>query len=512
MDILTAAEIRAVEEKENQIGTHFLELMSRAGTACAEVIMNHFSKDVGSIAVVCGKGKNGGDGFVIARKLHNADYDVSIVLAFGEPTAEDAVINYQKAMDAGIPIIPSYPDHGFADQLIAKAAVVVDAMFGIGFHGAANDEQAYIFDLISRSAGSVIAIDVPSGVNTDTGEVEGAAVEADLTLTLTCLKPAHVLYPSCGYCGETLVLDIGILEESFADVSPKQMTYSEEEVRHLLPPRSRTAHKNDFGHVLSICGSLRMPGAGCLAAGAALRSGAGLLTAAFPKSAYSAFGAQLPMEAMRLPLPENANGQFSTAALPELRNALKKATVLILGCGLGQGEDIQKLVAAILAEADCPVVLDADGLNAIVGQKELLKSTKAKLVLTPHPGELSRLTGKPVADILANRQQVATEFANEYHVTLLLKGADTLVAAPQKQKLYVNVTGNQGLAKGGSGDCLSGIIAGLLAQGLSPFKAASMGAYLHGTAAQFAASDCSLRSMTATDLIAVLPKVFAYFE
>lgn len=512
MDILTAAEIRAVEELENQIGTKFLKLMSLAGEACAKVIMERFPKDCGPVAVVCGKGKNGGDGFVIARRLHNADYDVSIVLAFGEPKAEDAVINYQKALDAGIPVIRSYPDHAFADQIIAKASVVVDAMFGIGFHGAANDEQAYIFDLVSRSKGNVVAIDVPSGVDTDTGAVEGSAVVADLTLTLTCLKPAHVVYPSCEYCGETMVLGIGILEESFACVKPGLMTYSEEDIYDLLPERPRTAHKNDFGHVLAICGSYQMPGAACLSANAALKIGAGLLTAAFPEKAYPAFGAQLFPEAMRVPVPDTEQGQFCTASLPGIFEAMKKANVLILGCGIGQGEEVEKAVAGVLSRAACPVVLDADGLGAVSHNLDLLKTCKGDLILTPHPGEMARLLGCSAAEVEADRKGCAKRFAEAYGVTVLLKGPDTLVAAPKEPAVYVNTTGNQGLAKGGSGDCLSGMIAGLLAQGLSPFQAASLGAYLHGRCAEFVAFQGSLRSLLASDLIGALPRVLERYE
>ena len=511
MDILTADEIREVEELENKIGTPFLKLMSLAGGACAEVIMERFPKELGPVAVVCGKGKNGGDGFVIARKLHNADYDVSIVLAFGEPKAEDAVVNYNKAVDAGIPVVRSYPDHAFADQVIAKAAIVVDAMFGIGFHGAANEEQAYIFDLISRTTGTVIAIDVPSGVDTDTGAVEGSAVAADLTLTLTCLKPAHVIFPARAYCGETMVLDIGILEESFTCVKPTLESFSEEEVMDLLPDRARTAHKNDFGHVLSICGSLQMPGAACIASAAALRTGAGLLTAAFPQSAYPAMGAGLPVEAMRLPVAD-ADGQLCLDSVPTILDFMKKASVLILGCGLGQGEGVEQAVMAILSNATCPVVLDADGLNAVAKNPAVLKDVKGEVIVTPHPGEMARLCGKSVPEIAANRKGAALEFANEYGVTVLLKGPDTLVATKGQDKVYVNTTGNEGLAKGGSGDCLSGIIAGLLAQGLSAYDAATLGAYLHGRAAEFAAYKGSLRSMLATDLIEALPQVIEQLE
>lgn len=512
MNILNAAEIRKVEDVENETGIPFLKLMSLAGNACTRAIMEAFPADQGKVVVVCGKGKNGGDGFVIARKLLDNDYDVSVVLAFGNPTAGDAQINYEKALEAGVPVFNFSPDPHYAQQVIANADLIVDAIFGIGFHGAANEDQAEVFDLISRSRGLVVAIDVPSGVNTDTGEVEGAAVKADATLAISCLKPAHVLFPAREFCGETLVLDIGISEASFSSVDCELQALNHGEVADLLPKRKRTAHKNDFGHVLVIGGSRNMPGAACLASNAALRMGAGLVTVAFPESAYSAFGAQLSMEIMRVPVAETKTGQLTMEALPDLFTAMKKATVIVLGPGLGTGEAVEKVIAAVLEQATVPVVLDADGLNAVAKQMQLLKDTKAPLILTPHLGEFARLTGKPVAELKAHRKESIRSFVEEYKVTLLLKGADTLVTSFQNEKITVNTTGNQGLAKAGSGDTLTGIIAGLLAQRMEPEQAATVGAYLHGALAEEVAENNATRSMVASDLILELPWLLKKFE
>ena len=512
MDVLNAAEIRKVEEVENEIGIPFLKLMSLAGKACTREIMNRYPKDCGKVAVVCGKGKNAGDGFVIARKLHENDYDVSIILAFGEPKAEDAVINYDLAIESGVPVFKYYPDTHFAEQVIGSAAVIVDALFGIGFHGAANEEQADVFEYMSRAAGKVVAIDVPSGVNTDTGAVEGAAVKADLTLAISCYKPAHVLFPAKAYCGETKILDIGISREAFDSTPVELKALDKTEVKALLPKRSRTSHKNDFGHVLAVAGSQRMPGAACLACGAALRTGAGLVTAAFPEKAYPAFGGLLAPEAMRLPLKDNEDGFLTLAAMPVLSGFLKKASVIILGPGLGQCPDVEKVVAAVLEQATCPVVLDADGINAVAKNMSLLETCKAPVIMTPHLGEFSRLTGISVSAIAENRGAVMKKFVKTYGVTLLLKGPDTLVASTDSAELYVNTTGNEGLAKGGSGDTLTGIIAGLLAQGMKPQQAAAVGAYLHGEAAEAVTDFYGKRSLVASDLIGMLPELLKDYE
>lgn len=511
MDVLTAAEIRAVEETENAIGTNFYDLMEKAGTACANRIMKEFPKEGGSVVCVTGKGKNGGDGFVIARKLKEAGYQASLVLAFGPPTAEDAVRNYALAVQNEIPVTDYTLAPEAGREAMASANVVVDAIFGIGFHGAANEKQAEIFDFISQCDGNVVAIDVPSGVNTDTGAVEGSAVYADITYAISTRKPAHVFYPARGCCGRTEVLNIGILEESFRAAAPNLVVYESDEVADLLPIRSVTSHKNDFGHVLSLCGSMRMPGAACMCANSAIRSGAGLVTAAFPQKAYPAISSHLT-EAMMVPLPDGPDGMVSINALNMLHFYMQRATTLVIGCGLGQSSEVRAVVTDVLQSAACPVVLDADGLNAVAQNPAILSQVGNQVIITPHPGEMSRLMSVPVADILNNRVAAAKEFADHYKVTVLLKGPDTVVASYLTPKIYVNITGNQGLAKGGSGDTLSGIIAALVAQGMDPFHAAACGAWLHGYAADYAAKAISFRGMTASDLISALPFVLKEFE
>ena len=504
MLVTTAQEIRLIEEKENAVGTAFPELMERAGTGCAERITGISGPEEGPVAVLCGSGKNGGDGFVIARVLKTAGYDVSAILAFGDPKAEDTIRNHERAVAAGVPVL-SFSDPA-AGARIREAVLLVDCLFGIGFRGAANDAQTAVFEDLNEAAGTVVSVDVPSGVITDTGAVLGSAVKADLTLAISTLKPLHVLYPGKAYCGVIETLDIGLSEEAVNAVTTSIRTLSDDEADALLPERPRTAHKNDFGHVLSLCGSLRMPGAACLCAEAAVRAGAGLVTAAYPEPAYPAVSSHLT-ECMSLPLPADEEGRLAGAALEALTEALGRATVLVAGCGLGQGGDVRHVLFELLRTAECPVVLDADALNAVATLPSILKNVKGPVVLTPHPGEMARLTGRPVGEPEEDRIAAAKTFADRFGVTVLLKGPDTVIASAGSDPVYINTTGNAGLAKGGSGDTLSGILAAFLSQGMAPQEAAACAAWYHGKAAESCGARMSLRSICASDLIRELPFV-----
>jgi len=512
LKILTADEIRRVEEEENATGIRFFDLMERAGTACADRIRSICPDSSRGAVIVAGSGKNGGDGFVIARKLREAGYPCGVILAMGMPKAADAINNFGTVNRLGISILNYEDNPTQAQAMIRGADIVVDAVFGIGFHGPAQGALPEIFRAISDSEGTVFAIDVPSGVDTDTGAVLGEAVYADYTFAISCLKPAHAFYPARENCGISIVLDIGISEHAFSAASPTLVSLSQSDVTELLPERTRTSHKNDYGHVLSICGSMCMPGAACMCANAAIRSGAGLVTAAFPQRAYPAISSHLT-EGMMVPLPDTPAGMVHVQSINLLRHYMERATTIVMGCGLGQSQDVRTVVLDVLQNAGRrPIVLDADGLNAVAGNTGVLDNLEGEVVVTPHPGEMSRLMNIPVQDILQDRIGAAHRFADEHRVTVLLKGPDTVIATYDNPVTIVNRTGNQGLAKGGSGDTLAGIIAALLAQGMPPFQAAATGAYLHGYAADFAAKTLSLRAMTATDLITALPFALKDFE
>lgn len=519
MKVYTASEIRLVEEREDEIGIRFIRLMENAGAACAKQVEKFVSEnysDVVSpqsfvkICIVCGKGKNGGDGFVIARKLVENGYNVSLVLGLGAPAANDAVEMYEKAIDSGVKILRYDRDQTAAENAIANSNIIVDCIFGIGFHGAPDFITETLFTLINRSGARVISVDVPSGVDTDKGTYENECVRADLTLAITTLKPAHVLLPAREFCGEVKVLKIGISDESLSVVSPSTVTLTQDELSDFLPLRETESHKNDFGHVLVIAGSRNMPGAACLATNAAVRSGAGLVTVAFPKSAYPSLASHT-VESMLMPLPEDENGSLSAEAAAIILENLSRFDAVVMGCGLGKGEGVTAVVNSVLSEFTKTVVLDADGLNAVSQDMSVLEHSPASIIVTPHPGEMARLCGKTVGEIQDDRRTVATEFAKKYGVTVLLKGAATLVCG-KDGLCYVNVTGNPGLAKGGSGDILSGLIGGLCASGLTPFSAASAGAFIHGLAADFAKNKKSMSAMTGSDVISCFSKVFKLAE
>lgn len=504
MIITTAEEIRIIEEKENEVGTDFLTLMEQAGSGCAELIRKKHPSGGGLVTVFSGSGKNGGDGFVIARKLKEAGYEVVLVRAFGPAKAEDAVTNEIRALEAGVPVY----DWGVsgAKEALGQAVILVDCLFGIGFRGAANELQTEVFEALNRAPGKVVSIDVPSGVITDTGEVLGAAVKADETIAISTLKPLHAFYPGREYCGEISILDIGLLPESYKAASPRLRTLGDKEARALLPVRSRTAHKNNAGHILSLCGSYRMPGAACLCANGAVRAGAGLVTAAYPEPAYPAISSHLT-ECMSLPLSSDANGQLSEEALFEILKAMETRDVLVAGPGLGQSPELVSLLKGLLEQCSKPMVLDADALNNLAHTPEVLRAHNGPVVITPHPGEMARFTGLSVSEVQEQRPRIAKQVADEFGVTVLLKGADTLIASSEREAMYVNLTGNEGLAKGGSGDTLAGILAAFLAQGMPPADAATCAAYYHGKAAEYCGKTMAIRSILATDLIDALPYI-----
>ena len=508
MKIYTADELRLVEENENSTGIKFIKLMENAGAACTRDI-ERFAKerfidevspqDAVRACVVCGKGKNGGDGFVIARRLFEKGYSVKIVLAQGQPKATDAVEMYKKDLDLGVEVINFSPGSSLAAGVIQASNIVVDCIFGIGFKGDIDDNLKEVFRCINIASGYKFSVDIPSGSNADTGEIASECIKADRTLAITTIKLAHVLRPATKYCGMVQVLDIGISQEALDSVTPSFFTFEEDELRRLLPVRGELAHKNDFGHVLCVAGSVNLPGAACLSSKASLITGAGLVTVAFPKTAYPSLAAHAP-EVMLCPVAETEEGNISEDALPVLLKKLEAATVLVMGCGLGRSESTKKVVETLLKAAKCPVVLDADGLNAISDNPEILKEIDEPVVVTPHPGEMSRLCNKSIQEIELTRVDTAKEFADKYNVTVLLKGPATIVASAETDAKYVNHTGNAGLAKGGSGDVLSGVIGGLLAQGLNPFEAAAVGAYIHGCAGNYASEKNSKNSMLASDL------------
>lgn len=511
--ILSDLQMKAVEQTAAESGMSFLRLMENAGSACARIIKDKLldvplkSKN---ITILCGSGKNGGDGFVIARKLYESGYSVSIILVFGQPKDADSIEMMKMLKSLSVHIYDV--DAVTTAKLIESSDVVVDCIFGTGFYGQASEKVALVFDMINQRSAGVASIDLPSGLICNSGDKTEHFVKPNLTIAISSLKPVHVLMPAAKFCGEVVIADIGISERFYSEWENDYLyTLNDEEVKKILFPVNLLANKGDFGHVLSICGSKNMPGAAVIAANGAVYSGAGLVTAAFPECAYAAIASKLT-EPLLLPLESNRKGTLSALAIHQILKASKKATAILVGCGLGNNKDTKIIVEEIIKNAQCPVVLDADGLNVIADNLDLLKNANCPLVLTPHPGEMARLTGLSISNVQKNRIKIAPEFAREYGVVLVLKGANTVVAQQVNNQTYINPTGNPGLATGGSGDLLSGILVSFLAQGMAAGEASKAAVYIHGLTADTAVRDLSYRGLTPTACIKKLPSVISCFE
>lgn len=479
MKILTTDLIKESEESAVRSGAFsFRELMLRAGSAAAEIIMQKFDCRAKKVTVVCGRGNNGGDGCVIAEILAQHGANVTVCTPFGAPVTENAAYYYERLVNVRK-----------TEELIPNADIIIDAVFGIGLNRAPDEKTTEIINRINSADAVRISVDIPSGVAADSGYVFGAAVKADLTVTFIALKPCFVLPYGSDYCGETVVADIG--------APPVNYSYKTNE-KPVFPKRLHNSHKGSFGTALMLCGSYGMAGAAVLAAKAALRSGAGILKAVLCENIYLPFTVSLP-EAVCVPVKPNENGTLCYDNL-DLSSLLKGCSAALIGCGLGNNGDTAKIVRRLCEISEIPLVIDADGINALCGGIDIIKKSKAPIILTPHPGEMARLCSLTVREVKENRAEIAKAFAEKYGCVLVLKGANTIIAEPTGE-LCFNMTGNPGMSTGGSGDALAGIILSLLSQGLTAGDAARAAVYLHGEAGDKAAAKRGERAMLPTDLI-----------
>ncbi len=515
MKVLTTLQMRMAEAAANANGTSYLRLMENAGAACARAIREEYgitAEKTKKITVVCGRGNNGGDGYVIARKLCEIGCRVSIVLAGGTPHSEHAKEMFSRVEQMPVNMITFDTNKNSALDALLNADVIVEAVFGIGLERDVTDIYAELFRYINSSSAKTVSIDIPGGLNADTGEIMGEAVKADFTVAVCAAKPCHILLPGSKYCGKIKVVSIGITEdEQSVSGDPYFYSVDRESVRDRFPQRNPVSNKGDYGHVLSICGSKCMAGAAVLAATGAVRGGAGLVTAAFPECAYPAISSKLTSQLL-LPVEDNEDGTFSTQAVDKINDAMKKASSIVIGCGLGVNKDTVSLLVEVIKNAEVPLVIDADGINIISRNINVLKAAKVPIILTPHPGEMSRLTGMSVKQIQSDRIQTAVDFANEYGVTVVLKGANTVVATHGEKTAFVNTTGNAGMSKGGSGDLLAGLVGAFLAQKVSTVDAAMMAVYIHGLAGDIAAEKYSMTAMSPTDTADCLPFALSKIE
>lgn len=480
MLVLTAENMKKAEESAVENGCNYYDLMKTAGTKCADVISRE--DKTCKVVILCGKGRNGGDGLVIAGRLwQNGFRNVFVVLAGGMPTDELCIRMYEEMIKYPVVVTDYTTDRETAIYHIETADIITDALFGIGFRGELSGNYLETVQTANKNTtASKYAVDIPSGLCAD-GIYNGETYfNTDETLTMIAFKPVHVIKPSSDMCGDVTVIDIGINEEILLPFAEKYTAFTKEDALNSIKKRAFECHKGTFANVLTICGSRNMTGCVYLCNQAAVEIGAGLVTSAFPGCIYNTVTAKLN-EPLMLPLKNNDEGRM-TADAKTLLPVMEKADVIAIGCGIGVDNETKELVSFIINNYNGILILDADALNCVAKNTEILKNAECEIVITPHPGEMAKLTGKSVQDIQKNRMQTALDFADEYGVTVLLKGANTVVA-DKTGRCYINTTGNPSMARGGSGDVLTGLIAGLIKQTEDTFKAVCTGAYIHGMTA-----------------------------
>lgn len=485
MRILTADEARAFDRwAMEQLGLPPLVLMENAALALADAVGERFPA-ARRVALFCGPGNNGGDGFALGRQLAARGYEVELFLAaFGRPLANDCARQLEICEALGLDPVELGEDWRPAAVRAAGADLIVDALFGTGLARPLVAPFDALVELLNELGRPCLAVDLPSGLDAGRGSLPGAAVRATATVTFAAPKVAHLLAPAAEQVGELLVADLGVPFDASPVAQGDFHLLVSEELATELVPRRPGAHKGDFGHVLLVAGSRGKAGAAILAARAAVVGGAGLVTVASVESAWPALAAAVP-EAMSLALPEEPAGGLAATAGEALFAAALERDVVALGPGLGTAAETAALVRDLVLRIPRPVVLDADGLNAFAGRAAELAGRRAPTLLTPHPGELARLLGETVGELQADRPAAARRAAQLTGSIVVLKGERTIIALPEG-RCFLNLTGNPAMASGGSGDVLTGLLAARLAQGDEPALAAQLAVHLHGLAGDLA--------------------------
>lgn len=510
MRLVKATEIQEMDRLTIQeLGIPGIVLMENAGRGASRIFLEHFDPPLHSrVLVLCGSGNNGGDGYVIARYLHLVGLTVEIVvLTRYEKVIGDALINLKVIRNMGLTIfdVSDSDDWKTFRRRLKKYDFIIDGIFGTGLHYPVRGFYAQVIKDINASGKVVMAIDIPSGLNADTGQIMGIAVKAHLTATFGFPKLGQFLYPGADQVGRLVRIDICIPDGIANRVKGGYSLVEPDDFHSLLHVEKRDTHKGDRGHLLILAGSTGKTGAATLTAMGALRVGAGLVTLGIPRGLNPVLETKLT-EAMTVPLPETNEGCISIKAEKDMERLMDGKTALAIGPGLSTHPETSALVRKIVTRSNLPMVIDADGLNALVGELNTLSTRKDKIILTPHPGEMGRLIGMKNADIQSDRIGTALTFVRRHGCYLVLKGARTVIADPNEE-IYINPTGNPALSSGGSGDVLTGLIAGFLARRWSMIKAALAGVYLHGMAADFLAQDMGYAGILASELLDVIPEL-----
>ena len=508
MKVVTAQEMREIDQRaiaDFQIPG--IVLMENAGFGVSQAVTEKLNGVQGkTVTIFAGKGNNGGDGLVAARHLFNMGVDVKVLLLDSpDKVMGEAAVNLEiwRKLGQKVYTITQKDDLNAVRLFLVKTDIIVDAIYGTGFGGEVKDYIGRIIEAVNASEKPVISVDIPSGVESDSGRVKGPAIRANMTVTFGLPKAGLLLEPGASYTGDLRVVDISLPGSLLSDEHIRCNLIEDNLVKGWIPFRQATSHKGDYGKLLVIAGSRGMAGAACLAAEAAARIGAGLVSLVVPHDIYEPVASKLT-EVMVIPVSQTAEGTISKDALPVIKAMLEKSDVLALGPGLSTNQETAETIRRIVSFSTIPVVLDADGLNAFVDHTDAFEQTKSPLVLTPHPGEMARLAGIPVDTVQGDRLQVSRSWSSNWGAVLVLKGARSIVATPEGNT-YICATGNPGMATGGSGDVLTGIIAGLLAQGMDAAVAAAAGVHLHGKAGDMAAGEKGMMGLIAGDILQSLP-------
>ena len=514
MKVATAEQMQELDRKA--IETYRIPgivLMENAGRGAAEALFNAFPDILKKrVAIIAGKGNNGGDGFVIGRYLLNRGIPVKAFLLADPKTlrgdAETAFQIFLRMKGEVIPV-PSFKDYQKVKRDLEKFDLLIDAIFGTGLDAEVRGYYREVIDHLNTLQKPMVAVDIPSGLDANTGRPLGTAIRATFTVTFGLPKVGHLISPGIHYVGVLKVVDICIPGRLVDEEKIQTYLVEGEDIRKRLSvPRRPDTHKGDYGHLLVIAGSVGKTGAAAMACEAALRMGAGLVTLAIPKSLNAIMEVKLT-EVMTEPLPETPKQTLGLRAFNSILRLCENKDAVIIGPGVGTLKETQTLVLKLLKALNLPIVLDADGLTALATQPKTLPAANPSIILTPHPGEMARLTGSTAKEVQEDRIGVSRRFSQSQHVHLILKGHRTLTATP-KGEIFINPTGNPGMASGGTGDVLTGMIGGLICQGFDILSSLQTAVYLHGLAGDEVAREKGEKSLVATDLIQKIPALLQW--
>jgi ADP-dependent NAD(P)H-hydrate dehydratase / NAD(P)H-hydrate epimerase len=508
MQVATASEMRNIDQRTIEVyRVPGIVLMENAGLQLLHFMQTRLpGLERRHVTIVTGGGNNGGDGFVLARHLWHLGIKTHILLLVsGRHLRGDARKAYEMAQAYGVPMVACTTSQAWrrAVNALRDTDIVVDAMLGTGLNKPPTGLYAEAIETLNALQKPIVAVDIPSGLSADAGHLHGAYVQATYTVTFALPKRGLLLYPAAAAVGELHTVDIGVPSQAIEAEGIQVALLEKNDMRRMLPHRRPDAHKGSHGHLLVVAGSLGKSGAGILASQAALRAGAGLVTWALPTGLASAMASRLT-EVMTLPVAESTTGGIAEAAIPVLCQFLQRASALVLGPGLGTDPATAACVHTLLRRTLVPVVIDADGLNCLVEHLDVLQDCSLPVILTPHPGEMARLLETDTTTVQAQRLEIACDFAQRYSVYVVLKGAYTVLYAPDGRR-WINPTGNPAMATAGTGDVLAGVIGALLCQGLGPLQAAQCGIYLHGLAGDHVRDRLGYHGLIASDVLEELP-------